>query len=454
MKLASLNIQSHLRNGATFRGVAVRTAILASIFGASFVAVPVVKAALPEAPKEYRLEPGDQIDVIVAGQKELTGELMLDESGNIIMPLLGSVGLRGMTAGEIQQRITQLLTGDYLKQPSVTVRVTKKRPFYVLGDVRTPGSYPYLANSTIKSAVALAGGYGLSSHLQQTSDVDVISADERVRQLQQIELTMAVRLARLDAQRQSLSDFNVPAVLRSSFGTTARSANEQDLLELVGMEKQAFDSQSTLIRRQRALFEKQRASVEGQARAIDVQLSSEAKRLGVIKQQISRHEELLRRGLVRQVAGYDLLRELSTKEGEMLRLQAERTRLDMMESEISMKIEDAEATNTQKVMTEIQDVRSRLRELSITLPTARAVRDYKFQLVGGSIGAEPNRTYTITRTRDGISSVFKADELMVLEPGDIVEVKTMFPDPTSRGNTDSGRQQISNPVRKSSNIIQ
>jgi protein involved in polysaccharide export with SLBB domain len=44
-------------------------------------------------------------------------------------------------------------------EPSVTMQVKSSRPFYIMGEVKNPGSYAYASNMTVLNAVALAGGF-------------------------------------------------------------------------------------------------------------------------------------------------------------------------------------------------------------------------------------------------------------------------------------------------------
>jgi polysaccharide export outer membrane protein len=55
--------------------------------------------------------------------------------------------------------LAQRFRAGYLRNPSISVQVTSSRPFYILGEVNTAGSYPYAPNMTVQNAVALAGGY-------------------------------------------------------------------------------------------------------------------------------------------------------------------------------------------------------------------------------------------------------------------------------------------------------
>lgn len=108
---------------------------------------------------EYRLAPGDRVKVIVFGHEDLSGEYEVDNEGRLTLPLIKSVQAAGLTTQEIEQVITDKLQPDYLKNPKVGVVVQEYRPFYILGEVKNPGSYPYSSNLTVVSAVALAGGY-------------------------------------------------------------------------------------------------------------------------------------------------------------------------------------------------------------------------------------------------------------------------------------------------------
>ena len=60
---------------------------------------------------------------------------------------------------EVEEKITSLLLEGYLKKPNVTVSITEYRPFYINGEVKRPGSYPYKKNLTVEKAVSLAGGF-------------------------------------------------------------------------------------------------------------------------------------------------------------------------------------------------------------------------------------------------------------------------------------------------------
>jgi polysaccharide export outer membrane protein len=110
------------------------------------------------ATADYRLGPNDRTRIIVYGQPTLTGEFTLDGNGNLSYPLVGNIDARGMTPSELQTTIARRLDKDWVQNPSVSVEVSTRRPFYVVGEVQKPGSYAYVTDMSVLNAIATAGG--------------------------------------------------------------------------------------------------------------------------------------------------------------------------------------------------------------------------------------------------------------------------------------------------------
>src|ERR1700678_4080407 len=108
----------------------------------------------------YTLDSGDRLRVVVFGQDGLTNSYAVDPAGNIAMPLIGSVMARGVTTDQLAAAISEKLRNGYIREPHVAVEVEAYRPFFILGEVTQPGQYPYVANMTAETAVAIAGGFG------------------------------------------------------------------------------------------------------------------------------------------------------------------------------------------------------------------------------------------------------------------------------------------------------
>lgn len=116
-------------------------------------------AAAYEFSSGYRVGAGDRLNIRVAGETELTGDYVVDASGNLSMPYAQSFAVAGLTTTAIERVIVQRLRAGYLRDPKVSVQTIGLRPFYIMGEVTTGGSFPYQPGLTVQSAIAVAGGY-------------------------------------------------------------------------------------------------------------------------------------------------------------------------------------------------------------------------------------------------------------------------------------------------------
>jgi len=120
------------------------------------------QAAAPQAGEgsgPYTLDAGDRLRIVVFGQDGLTNSYLVGAGGFIDMPLIGSVGARGMTPDQLAGRISEKLREGFIREPHVAVEIESYRPFFILGEVTQPGQYPYVANMTAETAIAIAGGF-------------------------------------------------------------------------------------------------------------------------------------------------------------------------------------------------------------------------------------------------------------------------------------------------------
>ncbi|MCI5047545.1 MAG: polysaccharide export protein [Aquisalinus sp.] len=109
--------------------------------------------------REYTLGPGDKLRLIVFGEEDLSGEFLVDGSGIVSLPLVGEISAQGKTVREFQRSVESSLRDGYLNDPRVSAEVLNFRPFYILGEVNSPGTYPYSDSLTVLNAVAVAEGF-------------------------------------------------------------------------------------------------------------------------------------------------------------------------------------------------------------------------------------------------------------------------------------------------------
>lgn len=156
---------SHAATISPLRQWAVKIwAILLLAFAASACSssLPEISAAQANANamESYQLAPGDKLKVTVFDEPNLTGQYQVGVNGAITMPLLADVQAQGMTPDTLAQAIKdRLAAAGYVLNPRVSVDVEGFRPFYILGEVNSPGEYPYAGKLTLMQAIAKAGGF-------------------------------------------------------------------------------------------------------------------------------------------------------------------------------------------------------------------------------------------------------------------------------------------------------
>jgi len=135
---------------------AIVTILCIALFG-----VLTAAAAPADAPADsYQLGSGDKIHLVVFGQSDLSGDFVVDGTGNVQLPLVGQVKAAGLSSVEFEKEVVQAYrNAEILKDPRVSVQVINYRPFYIIGEVNKPGEYPYVNGMTALNAVAVAGGY-------------------------------------------------------------------------------------------------------------------------------------------------------------------------------------------------------------------------------------------------------------------------------------------------------
>jgi polysaccharide export outer membrane protein len=112
-----------------------------------------------EPASSYVLGPNDRIRLKVYGESDITGEYEIDSTGNVSVPLAGHLKAAGLTTRQLERSITSALSKGIVRDPRVNVEIAIYRPYYILGEVKKSGEYPYRLGLTVMDAVASAGGF-------------------------------------------------------------------------------------------------------------------------------------------------------------------------------------------------------------------------------------------------------------------------------------------------------
>ena len=371
---------------------------------------------------DYRLAPGDRLQVRVFDQDQqsgdfLSGDFFVDGSGGILLPLAGTVEVGGLSLSEAQQLIQQRFADGILVRPAVSLRLPEFRKIFVTGYVKKPGSYPFTFGLTVKAAIATAGGEGQSPEQPQSGVMsDFIVADERVRQLETSLMGLMVRKSRLEAQREAHSSFDVPLLVRFD----ADTVDLKEVKEVYAAESETLSRLVEMHDTQLETLQQQRPRIESEIQAVNDQVAQARARRDTVKERLADLEFLFDKGLLRKDALINQRIEQTLVEGEVSRLEAQLAHLRQTMGDLVLRIEDAKASYERQILSELQETTQRLREIEAVIGPVRRIRDLRAEYANLQ-----NADYTIiiSRTRGNNTTTINATSETILEPGDVVELK-------------------------------
>lgn len=110
--------------------------------------------------RDYKIGPEDLLEISVFEDEKLNKTVRVSSQGNISLPLLGILRVRGLTANELEKEIRDLLAEKYFQDPHVSVFIKEYRNqrISVMGAVDKPGVYDVTGQKTILDLLAMAGG--------------------------------------------------------------------------------------------------------------------------------------------------------------------------------------------------------------------------------------------------------------------------------------------------------
>lgn len=151
-------------NGARAARVAWIVVNAFVLFGALAASAPRALAQQPApaatgALADYTLSPGDQLEIAVWKEPDLTKTVVVRPDGKFAVPLAGEIVAQGRTPAQVQADISSRLV-KYIPEPVVTASVTvmEGNRVYVIGQVTKPGAYVMNPRLTVLQALAVAGG--------------------------------------------------------------------------------------------------------------------------------------------------------------------------------------------------------------------------------------------------------------------------------------------------------
>jgi polysaccharide export outer membrane protein len=139
-----------------------RVASLASLLlfaAAALVSAQTVPQQVEQPRVEYLIGSQDVLTVTVWDSPDLSGKYTVETDGSFTFPLIGRIKAGGLTLRQLEAELRKKLADGYFRNPQVSVAVESYRSqrIFIVGEVRSPGTYPLTGDMTLIEAIARAG---------------------------------------------------------------------------------------------------------------------------------------------------------------------------------------------------------------------------------------------------------------------------------------------------------
>ena len=110
--------------------------------------------------RDYKIGPEDLLQISVFEVEKLNKTVRVSSQGNISLPLLGVLRVKGLTANQLERELRELLAEKYLQNPQVSIfiREYRNQRIAVMGAVEKPSVFNVTGHRTILDMLAMAGG--------------------------------------------------------------------------------------------------------------------------------------------------------------------------------------------------------------------------------------------------------------------------------------------------------
>ena len=356
--------------------------------------------------------------------KALNDQFAIGPEGTLSLPLVGEVEAAGLNTAELCQRIAERFRErmGFAEPPSVSVEVVKFRPFYIIGDVRTPGEFPYRPGLTVLQALSLAGGFYRDAENAQRMDRESISAKGELSLVNVDLLQQIARRARLEAEQRGDNEVKYPAAL-----TERRSV--ASLSQLLQQEELVFETRRRGYETEVKALEDLASFLKSEISSIESQVETQDRQLGLARKELEGVQTLMSKGLASAPRSLGLQRNVAQLEGERLVVvsSVSRARQELSKTELSLIALRNKRAND--IALELSQTQAKIDELSQKYETNERLL-IEAQIARSRSGRndpELQPRYAIVRPSASGANELPADEAMEVQPGDTVKVTLPVP---------------------------
>ena len=365
--------------------------------------------ARPVGAAETTIRVGDTIAISAFGLAELDKKAVVEKSGEISYPLLGSIKAAGLSPGELRHKIIEgLVQGGLAKDPRIGVEIASREPFYVTGDVIKPGVQTYAPNITVRSAVALAGGLdpGGARGARAT-----INPAEIEGQYETLALEFVKQRARIRALESALA---------------GKRDIEFDRFPYLPVQKDVVDKFNTLVvdefkmraddtEAEKTFLQNQIANTQAQIAALNDLKNTQTESVRQQTNQVSKFKALAEKGTVVEERLVNERRALGMAQDKLFQTLATLASSRRLLEDFQHKRQEVDATRRIALVKDLQDANIAAAAAEARLSAVRMQLNVK--------GGTNQPRFVIYRENNGSRIRTDADEETEIQPGDVIEVR-------------------------------
>jgi polysaccharide export outer membrane protein len=389
-------------------------AILATLLLLGFVPPPSTRADEAEV---YRFGPGDRLRIAVLNDPAMSGEFTVQQSGGISLPSVGRIQVVGRGLDELQEEVVTRLRESGLIEPQISVEVAEYRPVYVVGDVKTPGSYPFRMGMTVLQALAVAGGFLTLDDETLSLRLQVLQAQDSIESIEIDHLAAIARRARLFAERDGAEEIQFPPEI-------VERQNEPQIAGMIDSESRLFQTGRGAVTGEIAILENQKNKLHDEIANLEAQLKAIERRDQLVETELRDVEYLFGKGLTAKTRLLELQRLLTDVQRDRLEVAAAVARAQQDISKVDLSIANLRNERLNRILGDLDAAQKDISQLEIRRRTGKEILALR-----QAMSKQPavklilsGESFVITRDKgEGPEDIAATDRSYVL-PGDVVRV--------------------------------
>jgi polysaccharide biosynthesis/export protein len=389
------------------------------------------------AAAEYRVQQGDTIEIEIAGIPELKQRSTVQPDGAIAFPLVGAIGVEGLTPEQLRSAVqTQLAKKIYrartndgreiltvIQSDEVSAAIVAFRPVYVTGDVAKPGEQTFLPGMTVRQTLALAGGIDISARFVKASrDPLALRSDYGLAWADFV--TAIAKIARITAEVSGHAELG-------ALDFSNAPLPSERLAEIEKSESAILEARMANYERERDFLKSSLDQSDERISVVQKQQAEEEEGMAADTTELKRLADLVSKGQAINPRVTEARRALLLSSTRALQVNVELLDLKRQKSESARKIQQFEDDRRLALLKELEDATSartvaqiKLEALDSALKIARAPLSVQLQ------GDAPRRIEVVRQGGNG-QTRFLVDEDFALAPGDVIDVALGAPQQSS-----------------------